>query len=128
VFVPILWRYRPTFQFILGDADLELTPAELEVDVLAVASKRKLSVVEASAIGKRTVNAMRQFVTMYDAPEYRFREKLLERLLKYRSSGSAAFTPDPNATNPSPYQMMFDKFYLHRRLFITENGYMGTGP
>ncbi|KAG5652268.1 hypothetical protein H0H81_005579 [Sphagnurus paluster] len=133
--IPSLWRYRPAFQFILSDTDLELTPEEGAVDVFAVARKSSTSIAETSAVGKRTINVMRKCVAQYDAPEYRLRERLIEMLQIYRSEGGlksvgrmGSFEVHASSIDPPSYKSMFEKFYLHRRFFVTEKGYMGTGP
>ncbi|KAJ7310168.1 heterokaryon incompatibility protein-domain-containing protein [Mycena albidolilacea] len=133
VVIPSWWRYKPAFQFILVDTDLPLTDEERAVDVLAIALKKYASVVENSALGKCRINTMRKFVSMYDGPNYRLKEKLQERLNAYKSITSSRSYGlmkhlRPEVMDPPPYTNRFDHLYLHRRLFITDNGFMGIGP
>ncbi|KAF8146506.1 heterokaryon incompatibility protein-domain-containing protein [Mycena galopus ATCC 62051] len=132
VVIPSGWRYKPAFQFILGDNDLPLTDKECAVDVLAITLKKYASAVENSALGKHRINTMRRFVSMYDGPKYCLKEKLQERLVAYRFqaiSGSRSYgLIRPEVMDPPPYTNRFDHLYLHRCLFITDNGFMGIGP
>jgi len=124
---------KPAVQYILQEEETELTPEELEVDT----SKRSsyYTVVENLARAKRRIIAIRKFISMYDGPGYQFRRKLYERYLTHMSAtglkaagARVGFQIHPEARAPPPYMSMFNKFYLHRHLFLTGKGYIGTGP
>lgn len=130
---------RPAIQYILhSQDDLVLTPEELEVNTderLWLRATATYSIPENLARAKHRINTIRKFLAMYDGPEYGIREKLEERLNVHLSAtglkaagAKVGVKINSEAWAPSPYLAMFDNFYLHRHFFITEQGYMGTGP
>jgi hypothetical protein len=125
---------HPAVGYILQNEDMALTPEELQVNVFE--RKAYYSVTENAAREKRRINAFRKFISMYDGPEYRLRDKIKEKNaahlsakgLKAAAGYMLGILPSQDYLGSTPYTDMFDRFYLHRHFFITKNGYMGTGP
>lgn len=129
-----------TLQYILAETDPAFYPDEMAVNIaelprVAKGRQAKLwqsfayfSVAEAGAIEKYKAMYLRRFLDMYDSPEYDFRGRMQTKLDARRIMSAAANMITPHTTRFLPYTDLFDKFYLHRRLFATDTGYMGAGP
>ncbi|KAL0568600.1 hypothetical protein V5O48_013388 [Marasmius crinis-equi] len=119
-------------QYILQDHDMEFSPEESHVDPFE--GKGHYTVVENRARGKHKLNAIRHFLDMFDGPQYNLRQKIKERdggrraQRGYHVRSALRLDLRPEVRIRPPYMQLFDRFYLHRCLFTTRNGFMGTGP
>jgi hypothetical protein len=68
---------EPVVKYIFQDEDIVLTPEELQFDVFE--RKSSYSFTERVTIEKRKIIAIRKFISMYDGPEYRLRDKIKEK-------------------------------------------------
>lgn len=130
-----------TLQDVLAEHDVAFTPQELAVDLARLPDAMRTrnswyTAAERGAQEKYKALVIRRFLAMYDGPAYGLRARMEERLnghLAETGWAAAASTKGfglrpTDALAPSPYQVLFEKFYLHRCLFTTQTGYMGLGP
>ncbi|THV02670.1 HET-domain-containing protein [Dendrothele bispora CBS 962.96] len=119
---------EPALKYISQEEEVYFTLQEFAVNVDEI--KSYYSATENAARAKYKVRAIRKFISMYDSPAHGLRDRLQEKFNRpmptYRRMG-VDINPDLIGVL-TPYRDMFEHFYLHRCLFITGKGYMGTGP
>ncbi len=72
------------------------------------------------------VNAIRNFMVALDSPLFGIRMAMEQRRKQLKGMNVAQVVAESG--NLLPFGSAFEEIYLDRRMFITEKGYMGTGP
>lgn len=85
---------------------------------------------ESERLDTYKVNAIRQFLASFDKPEYGFRETIRQRHERLKAMSRVEVEMEQKlwiAKDPV-FDDIFEKFYVDRRIFVTDKGYMGTAP
>lgn len=100
------------------DLDLAVEPDERRrPDYRRVLTNDK----NARLMDRYKIQTVRRFLASFDSPAFGFREMIRRR---HEAKNAFASLDDDD----SIFKAVYEKFYTDRRIFATQNGYMGTAP
>ncbi|GME26941.1 heterokaryon incompatibility protein-domain-containing protein [Neofusicoccum parvum] len=85
---------------------------------------------DSEMLDRYKIHAIRKFLASFDSPAYGFREVIRRRHERLKAMSRVDVEVEQKLwTSEDPaFEDVFEKFYVDRRIFATEKGYMGTAP
>lgn len=85
---------------------------------------------EMKKLDRYKIQAVRSFLASFDSPAYGLRDAMKKRHDRFKGMSRVDVEVEQKLwTSKDPlFEDVFEKFYADRRMFSTENGYLGTAP